>query len=660
MPFRDNLLPGSHLVHKVRVTSCVGVGVVGIQLVVMGGKRTYDLPVRGIALGDGRSSKKTMMMPMRTHAFTIDTPVERLSRLECEQEKNGLIERLRTVTSVGRVSPWFGEKLTPNPRVVVLPDCQRYSFNATLGEAAVGKTGRAEAVTDSFDEGEKTAADKAVKGRENDYITGLFGFHTRDRLVELGVITRRVNDSHVFSYLWEAPEEDERLSRRTNSPERAKRGVASKPSGDENRISSSFRTFFDASSLANATGSRVVPEGDLFGARDSRWDSSGASTASTSSDSSSLDSDSLGTCYASEGPSMSKFSMEERRWRVTRRVKRNAGAVNGNLMSSQAPMLSRAEAKRQNYVQEMREWEKKDQRARHARRAEENIKRLIRGEKLLEEEEVDAEECGKVERNIPQKPLYLLTGEAGRHINPTPQEEFAGVLRIRRVDTRHALKRSIMLAKAVHTYRDKMSSDSSFVEDPHGAISSLPVVMGLTRWLYKALLPELVPLPLQTKESEELFRRGERAISTARATRKSADKMKRMAKRLERRRRRKLPGRGVISPAERAKDHQERKVCVCARTRVCVFEYHKYNCNREGERVVARYKQRNSLILLMFYKEDWRAPKHTAAYRNARSFSLGIAHSRSRPHDTLSSQRTSTRSTCHSVSSCRYSGARRT
>lgn len=578
MPFRDNMLPGSHLVHKVRVTSCVGVGVVGIQLVVMGGKRTYDLPVRGVAFGDGSSSTKTMMTPMRTHAFTIDTPVERLSRFECEQERNGLIERLRAVTSVGRVSPWLGEKMTPNPRVVVLPDCQRYSFAATLGEAAVGEAGRAAAGTESFDEGTNTAGEEAAKGRENEYITGLFGFHTRDRLVELGVIMRRVNDSHVFSYLWEAPEEDKRLLRRTKGSGRARRGVASKSSGGENKISGSFSASFGASSVADATGSRVVPEGDLFGARDSLWDSSGASIASTSSDSSSLDSDSLGTSYACEGPPMSKFSAEERRWRMTRRRKSNAGAVNGNSTSSQAPLLSRAEAKRQNYVQKMREWEKKkEQRARHARRTEENMKRHTRGEKPLEEEEVDAEEWGKGERSMPQKPLYLLTGGAGKHVNPTPQEEFAGVLRMRKVDTRHALKRSIMLAKAALNYRGEMSSGSGFVEDPHGAISSLPVVMGLTRWLYKALLPQLVPLPPLTKETEELFHRGERAISTARATRKSAEKMKRMAKRLERRRRRKLTGRGLMSPAERAKDLQERKVCVvCARTRACVFEYYKY------------------------------------------------------------------------------------
>lgn len=565
--FHDNSLPGSHLVHKVRVTSRVGVGVVGIQLVVMGGKRTYELPMRGAAPADGRSSAKTLMTPMRTQAFTIDTPVERLSRLECEQEGNGLIERLRAVTSVGRESPWFGERLTPNPRVVVLPDWQRHSLAATLGEAA--------------EEAAKERETAPPWDIQREYITGLFGFHTRDRLVELGVLTRRVTDSHVFSYLWEAPEEDEKLPRRIKGLGRARRGFASKSSGDENEISEPVRASFGASRVADEMRTRVVPEGDLFGARDSRWHSSGASNASTSSDSFSLDSDSLGTFCASEGPLKSKFSAEERKWRMTSRRKRNAGTVSGNPTSSQAPLLSRVEAKRQKYAQEMREWEqKKERRVQHARRAEENMKRFIRGEKPLEEEEVDAEEGGKGGRNKTQKPLHFLAGRAGRgYINPTPQEEFDGVLRMRRADTRHALERSIMLAKAAHNYRGEVSSGSGFVEDPHRAISSLPVVMGLTRWLYKALLPQLVPVALLTKEIGELFHRGERAITTARATKKSADKMKRAAERLERRRRRKLHGRGVMSPAERAKELQERKVCVCDRAHACVwlvvFKYRK-------------------------------------------------------------------------------------
>lgn len=529
MGFRDKPVPGSHLVCEVRVMTRVGEGVVGLQLVMTGGKRTVELPVHGAAAGENRST--------RTHSFAVDAPVERLSRFECEHS-DGLIERLRVVTSGGRWSPWFGEKLTAIPRLASLPDWEHHSLAATTSAAALAaKKAAAEAAVASLEQvssAEKAAA--TVEATETDaaaarapewdiqkeYITGLAGIRTHERLVGLGVITRHVTNSHVFSYLWEAPQEDEG----------ATDAKKSESDGSQPGISVSDNTPSDTS---HAPGGLTVADESISSGEDS---SISATTPSRQkSPLPSLATPSGGSSSGGGGGASSHNPNDS--------VASSGGSTT----------LSRAEAKQQKFAHEMRAREKQSkERARLAKEKEEEMERLLRGKNPKEDSE------GDDDSESPSS-LAPVAGGLGKRARapPAPQKEFSSMLRMRQTDARRALERSVALAHAARTYTP--NSANGF-DDAGGALGSLTVVVGLTKWLHSALLPQLVPLPVPTTTTTDMFHRGEKMLITARATEARGRKMKIAAERMNKARR-KRGRRGVMSPVQRAKEVRDREVRVC-------------------------------------------------------------------------------------------------
>lgn len=510
--FRDKPVPGSYLVCEVRVMTRVGEGVVGIQLVMTGGKRTFELPVHGAAAGENRST--------RTHSFSVDAPVERLSRFECEHN-DGLIERVRVVTSGGRCSPWFGERLTGFPNPAALPDWRRHSLAATTAAAALeAKKAAAAAALASLQEvssAEKAAAAAAAAEAETaaavappwdvqkEYVTGLVGVRTQERLVGLGVITRHVTKSHVFSYLWEAPDEDEGAMRMNGSEDS---GANNNSIGERGRSDTSL-----ASRGLTHGGGDAGPGGSTVTNSSTSTARSGGEAAAGS--------DSL----SGVGDGSSSIS---------------AG-------SSAGSTLSRVEAKQQKFAQQMRDRDReREERARLAREKEEELERLMRG---------GNPEGGDEEENDSS----VATGR-GVHARapPPPQVEFASMLRMRQTDARLALERSVALARSARTYSGNSANN---FDGANGALSSLTVVVGLTNWLHAALLPQLVPLPVPATTTTDMFHRGEKMLMAARATKESGNRVKTAAESMSKVRRER-GRRGVMSPTQRAEEIRDRQVRV--------------------------------------------------------------------------------------------------
>lgn len=544
--FHDRCVPGSCLVCEVRVMTRIGEGVVGIQLVMkVGGMRTEELSLHGSAAGESRST--------RAYTFTVDAPVERLSRFECEHNK-GLIERLRVVTSGGRISAWFGDRLTANHSLSMLPDWRYDSLAATTAaaaaaaRAAVGSGASDSLSSDEIDAAtrerraaaseaaaETAAAAAAAPGwdPQKEYVTGLFGSQAHGRLVGLGVITRHVTNSHVFSYLWEAPEDDEGViqtppvealeleeltaDNMTKNGSSSERSLGSSASG----MSSSVRSLQSRSSsvLSASCSPTAAPLVSRVGSKNAESSMPlprGPSQVAT------------GGGVAVDGePGNGQSCMG------------SATAAAATAALAPAPVLSRAEAKQQKFAREMREREKKKaERERETKQREENLERLMRGGNSADESNGDS-----------------ATARGRTPAPPTPQEEFASLLRMRRTDARHALERSLALARASRHYRGRFGSDRSA-----GALNNLSVVMGLTTWFYAALLPQLVPLPVPAATTSGLFHRGETQLMAARAIKARGDSLSRqMQSLLEERQQR--PRRGVMSPAMRATEMLEREVC---------------------------------------------------------------------------------------------------
>lgn len=568
IPFRDNAVPGSHLVCEVRVMTRVGEGVVGIQLVMAGGgKRTQELPVRGTAVGEKRST--------RAHRFTIDTPVERLSRFDCEHSDK-LIERLRVVTSGGRTSPWFGERLTGGGTVSALPDWRQHSLAATMS-AAAEEAREAASLASSSDGGvlseERDAAAAAAATApkwdvQKEYITGLVGVRTPDKLVGLGVLTRHVTNSHVFSYLWEATKEAGGGA--SSSPRsEAKSGQEGGGSQSDSKRSSGAGGLNDAAST-NSSGrtSRGALNGNNFGG-------GGGSTAGGGSSLKTAGGDSASMSSASQQQPAAAASSERTRPSSPQAAERKRGSrgpgekVVGNNTSGlseqgggnntsvekkagstpAAPrVLSRAETKQAIFAQDMRDREKKkEELARLAMEKKLDMERLTRTRNPFKKETDEDSPSA-----APGVAGRIGVGRKGGRPSPAPQEEFAGVLRMRRTDARKALERSIALARAARTYRGRPGSPST--------LSSLPVVMGLASWLHEALLPQLVPLPAPATTIADLLQRGEDLLVAARATKARGDKVGDAVTGLlaeQRQRRRRY---GMMSPAQRVKEAEERQV----------------------------------------------------------------------------------------------------
>lgn len=526
--FHDRSVPGSHLVCEVRTMTRTGEGVVGIQLVMKaGGTRTEELALHGSPAGESGST--------RAHSFTVDAPVERLCRFECEHN-NGLIERLRMVTSGGRISPWFGDRLTAIPSFSLLPEWRHDSLAATTAAAAAAARANLSDSSYSTDgdrreaamitAAEATAAEAAAPtwDPQKEYVTGLLGTKTHDRLMGLGVVTRHVTNSHVFSYLWEAPEEDG-FAIPTPSPETAELEEVS----TDKRSSPSLPS---TTSPQSSACSQTAPPGSC------------QPTTSTSPPALSFSPDPLTASKLADSSLSSPRGLDVA-------IKDGGGdsvpQSEAGDSSAVTPLLSRAEAKRQKFAKEMRDKEKKKAEREHiAKQREENLERLMRGGKLAEE---SAQSDPNASHGVPG--------------SPTPQEEFACLLRMRRTDARCALERSLALARTARRYRGGFGNDRKVC-----ALNSLSAVMGLTTWFYAALLPQLVPLPVPAATTSELFHHGETALMAARGTKMRGENFLRRAQNLADERQQ-SPRRGVMSPAQRAREMQEREVCMyvfaCAR-----------------------------------------------------------------------------------------------
>ncbi|CAM9231173.1 unnamed protein product, partial [Ectocarpus sp. 13 AM-2016] len=531
--FRDKPVPGSNLVCEVRVMTRVGEGVVGIQLVMTAGKRTTELPVHGATVGENRST--------RAHCFAVDAPVERLSRFECEHN-DGLIERMRVVTSGGRWSPWFGERLTAIPYTAVLPDWHVHSLAATTAQAATAATKAATAASvASLDEvsstekaatalaaaeAQTTAANAPEWDVQKEYITGLVGVRTQERLVGLGVITRHVTNSHVFSYLWEAPDEDEGAMHDNNSQ-----------SSLDGRLSTNDKTGIDSSLASNSLTSI---DGSTTGERRS----------------SSMNPSQAGPPPPTVGGGAAPASGISNGTEAS-----GGGDVTGNRShisptSSGGSALSRVEAKQLKFAQEMRDREKlREERARLAKEREEEMERLMRGGKPNEDE--DEEEGGEDPSSL-SSPGMSATGKRRRkrgRAPPAAHEEFSCILRMRRTDARFALERSVALARRARTYT---SNSTNSIDEASGALSTLTVTVGLTNWLHSALLPQLVPLPVLATTTTDMFDRGEKMLMTARVTKARGNRMKDAAESMKIAKQ-KRGRRGVMSPRQRAQEIRDRE-----------------------------------------------------------------------------------------------------
>ncbi|CAM9821927.1 unnamed protein product, partial [Ectocarpus sp. 4 AP-2014] len=531
--FRDKPVPGSNLVCEVRVMTRVGEGVVGIQLVMTAGKRTTELPVHGAAVGENRST--------RAHCFAVDAPVERLSRFECEHN-DGLIERMRVVTSGGRWSPWFGERLTAIPYTAVLPDWHVHSLAATTAQAATSATRAATAASvASLDEvsstekaatalaaaeAQTTAANAPEWDVQKEYITGLVGVRTQERLVGLGVITRHVTNSHVFSYLWEAPDEDEGAMHDKNSESSldGRLSISDKTASDTSRASNSL-TSIDSSTTGEPRTSSMnlsqarPPPSTLVG---------GVAPASGISN---------GTEAGDDGDATGNRS-------------------HISPASSGGSTLSRVEAKQLKFAQEMQDREKlREGRARLAKEREEDMERLMRGGKPNEDED---EEEGDEDPSSLSSPGISATGKKRRkrgRAPPAAHEEFSCILRMRRTDARFALERSVALARRARTYT---SNSIININDASGALSTLTVTVGLTNWLHSALLPQLVPLPMLATTTTDMFDRGEKMLMTAGITKARGNRMKNAAEsmKIAKQKRGRM---GVMSPRQRAQEIRDRE-----------------------------------------------------------------------------------------------------
>ncbi|CAM9677532.1 unnamed protein product, partial [Laminaria digitata] len=525
IPFRDKAVPGSHLVCEVRVMTRIGEGVVGIQLVMAGGgggKRTQELPVRGTAVGEKRST--------RAHRFTIDTPVERLSRFDCEHSDR-LIERLRVVTSGGRASTWFGERLTGGPTVSALPDWRQHSLAATMLTAAEEAREAASLASSSSDGGmlseERDAAAAAAATApkwdvQKEYITGLAGVRTPDKLVGLGVITRHVTNSHVFSYLWEATTTEDG-------------GASSSPRKNEAKANQEGGSQSDDKRSSNSGLSEAAAATDSSG-RVSRSASPRVGNNTSGLSEKGVDKYTSGLSEKGVGNNTSGLS-EKGGGNNTSLVSKAGGSLR---------VLSRAETKQEIFAQDMRDREKrKEELARLAMEKKLDMERLMRGRNPFKKEPDE-------DSSSPSAPGKTGMGRKGGPAPPAPQEQFASVLRMRRTDARRALERSIALARAARTYRGRSETNPS-------ALSSLPVVMGLASWLHAALLPQLVPLPVPATSIAELLQRGENLLATARATKVRADRVENAVKSLKAEQRKRRRRQGVMSPAQRAKEAEERQ-----------------------------------------------------------------------------------------------------
>ncbi|CAM9316446.1 unnamed protein product, partial [Choristocarpus tenellus] len=516
----DRPVPGAYLVSELRVLTRIGQGVVGIQLVMQGGKsRTMELSPHGAILGEGRTS--------RVHVFALDCPTERLSCFECKH--GDTIERLRARTSTGRWSPWFGESLSEASHITILPDWS--------GRCAMAAVAIAEAKTTALEKGENIVGEgtpsvqaKGVKEAEGvgvaggvgsvsavqwdphqEYITGLVGTQTSERLVSLGVVTRHVFKSHIFSYLWTSPEEPDLVNNDWGSRER--NGADSSIEAQEVELSNS-------------------PRSQLSG---------------PSSFSQSLSS-------GGQKNTQEPTSLRERLYVTVAGKDREGDSIGGaagvDVEGSGETSISRLEMKRRRFLRDKAAREKKREQAACLAQVAAEEQRLI--------QEGDAREVSS-----PSKTRGGVgSGSGDISAIVSPQEEFSYILRMRRTDARRALERSMNLARAMWGQGGDSAQARhaaySWAGERSNPLAKLSCIMGLVNWLHEALLPHLVPLPKPTSWTDALFMKGEKEIQGARRTADRAMRLKKRYQDLEDERRLR-PRRGMLSPWEREREVMERE-----------------------------------------------------------------------------------------------------
>ncbi|CAM9849638.1 unnamed protein product, partial [Discosporangium mesarthrocarpum] len=553
IPFRDPAVPGAYLASEVRIMTRIGEGVVGIQLVVCGGSgsgglggkegtgKTQELDTHGSSSGEGRTTQ--------VHSFPLHPPIERLSRLECQH--GDTVERLRVCTSTGRWSPWFGETLSEYSKITSLPDwSKRGSAAVAAAAAATMAGGEGESDSEENDEIGSAKMGTPAYGRGKDgpevewdpqteYITGLAGTQTSERLVSLGVVTRHVTSSHIFSFLWTAPAEEDGMD------ENSKWGEAGS-------------TWEDPAESPRSQGSRSTRQMSSFSRMESNDTVSLAgqiSVASSGGSTRGIPDPMTGSVEPKKSSSGGGTGMDEgETWRI------------GSGPSADDRPLSRAEAKRRRFAEKLAAKErKKEEAARLAREAAEEQRLIQQGD------------VGELSPHRSYRHGRYSHPMGARGMDDTPSElwtaqEFAHILRMRRTDARRALERSVAIACAVwghggdpararrvarvtSTWALGETKEEVWARKP---MENLTCVMGLANWLHEALLPHLVPLPTPAAGTSELFRRGEMELLAARQTALRAAKLRQNVRLLENERKGR-PRRGMLSPTDRAREVQERE-----------------------------------------------------------------------------------------------------
>ncbi|CAM9372373.1 unnamed protein product [Chrysoparadoxa australica] len=173
MHFKTKPVAGEFLLDQITVTSRKGEGVLALQISLRADTKTLAMPVCG-ADGSATHTKR--------HVFTINTPLEKLSGMELVYST--VIEKIRFLTSIGRWSPWYGERFSMNAKSMVIPK-------------------------------------EPLEDPERYYITGIHGCVAGTRMISLGLVQRRVSECHIFSYLWspegpqaKKPKEEHTMSRK--------------------------------------------------------------------------------------------------------------------------------------------------------------------------------------------------------------------------------------------------------------------------------------------------------------------------------------------------------------------------------------------------------------------------------------------------------------
>ena len=161
--FQDLAVPSGYGIGEICVVMKQGQGIVGLTSVAKAESSERELGKFGCFSVGIRESFK-----LRSE--------EQLTGVEISA--GSVLERIRFLTSSGRVSKWIGKKISATPHVEKL----------RAGSADLTKRG--------------------VLYPEDKYIVGFWGWESKTRLVGLGIVNRVIIKQYVFSYYWLKEGED--------------------------------------------------------------------------------------------------------------------------------------------------------------------------------------------------------------------------------------------------------------------------------------------------------------------------------------------------------------------------------------------------------------------------------------------------------------------